>query len=138
MPLVLDRAAEVIGQSAGNCEDRKHLQEVRKRRRILEGMRCIGVDVTAAIRSKHFDRDLRSHRPLHDSLRIDLLLDHHRLSVRAVDGLALVIKLRHLDAERFDERRRVIRFEILDHALRDEEDRKNQTDREQQVVARRA
>ena len=73
--------------------------------------------------------------PLHDILCIDLLLDHQRLSIRAVYGLALVVKLWHLDTERFDERRRVIRFEVLDNALRDEEDRKNQTDWEQEVIA---
>ena len=60
-------------------------------------MRGIGVDIAAAIGAKHFDRDLRSHRALHDSLRVDDLFLHDRLAVGAVHRLALVVHLWHLD-----------------------------------------
>ena len=46
----------------------KHLEEIRKRGRIFERMRRIGVHVSAAVRAKHLDRDLRRHWALHDVL----------------------------------------------------------------------
>ena len=68
-------------------------------------MRGVGVGVTAAIGAEHLDRDLRSHRTLHDGLGIgDLLLDHDRLAVGAFHRLALVIHLRDLRRERLGQR----------------------------------
>ena len=89
MLLVLHHAAEVIGQAAADREDREHLDEIRKRRRILERMRGVGVGVTAAVRAEHFDRDLRRHRSLHDVLFGDSLFFHHRLIVSSLNRLAL-------------------------------------------------
>ena len=71
VPLVFHHAAEVVSQRARDREDREHLQEVRERRGVLERMRGVGVDVAAAIRAEHLDRDLRGHRALHDGLRVD-------------------------------------------------------------------
>ena len=66
--LVFHHAAQVVGQPAANREDGEHLEEIGKRRRILERMCGVGVHVTTAVRAEHFDRDLRSDRTLHDSL----------------------------------------------------------------------
>ncbi len=81
MPLVFHHPAEVISQSAADGKDRQHLDEIRERRRILERMRGVGVDVTAAVRAEHLDRDLRRHRPLHDVLLGHGLFFHDRLAI---------------------------------------------------------
>ena len=54
MLLVLHHPAEVISQPAADGEDRQHLEEIRERRRILERMRRVGIDVTAAVRARAF------------------------------------------------------------------------------------
>ena len=132
--LVLDRSAKVVSQRARNRKDREDLQEVRERRRVFERMRGISIDVAAAIRSEHFDRDLRGHRALHDGLRIDFLIDQHRLAVRGGHRIAFVIDLRHRNGERVAQGGGLKRLEILDHALRHEHDRENDADGKQQVV----
>ena len=81
MFLVLHHSAEVISESAADGENGEHLEEIRKRRWILERMRRVGVRVTAAVGAEHFDRDLRRHRSLHDVLFGDRLILHHRLVI---------------------------------------------------------
>ena len=73
--LVFHHAAEVIGERARDREDREHLEKVGERRGILERMRGVGVDVAAAVRAEHLDRDLRGHRTLDDRLGVDGLVD---------------------------------------------------------------
>ena len=71
MCLVFGHASKVIGEPAADGEDGQHLQEVGQRRGIFKRMRGVGIDVTAAVGAEHFDRDLRSDRPLDDGLLLD-------------------------------------------------------------------
>ena len=135
MLLVLHHAAEVIGEPAADGENRKHLQEIRERRRVFERMRGVGVDIAAAVGAEHLDRDLRSHRPLHDGLFGDGLFFHHRFAVGSVDRLAFVILLFDLDLHRLDQRGLGVGLEILNHALRHEKDREDEADRQEQIVS---
>ena len=132
--LVLDHSAEVISEPAADRENRKHLEEIRERRRILERMRRVGVGVTAAIRAEHLDRDLRRHRTLHDVLFGDGLFFHHRLVVSALDRLALVVFLLDLDFHRLHQRRLGVTVEILNHPLRHQKDREDEANGQQQVI----
>ena len=67
--------------------------KIRERRRVFERMRGIGIDVTAAVRAEHLDRDLRRHRALHDVLFGHGLFFHDRFAVGVFDRLALVVLL---------------------------------------------
>ena len=73
--------AERIGERGGDQKDRENLQEVRQRRRIFEWVRAVRVEKSAAVRSEHFDRLLRSDRTLRDQLR--RAFQSFRLSIRS-------------------------------------------------------
>ena len=91
--------------SAGaDREDRQHLHEVRQRRRVLVGVRRVGVEEAAAVGAQHLDGELRGHRPLRDRL------------------LAA-----------FERRGRDIGGEVLRHALPDVEQRQHDAGGQQQV-----
>ena len=64
-------AAQRISEARADDEDRKNLQEVRERRRILIGMRAVGVEESAAVGAQHLDGFLRGHRALADGLRLE-------------------------------------------------------------------
>jgi hypothetical protein len=68
LPRITDHLAERIGEAGWNYEDQNHLQEIRKRRGVLVGVRRVGVEEASAIDAEHFDHFLRSSRPLRDSL----------------------------------------------------------------------
>ena len=104
LALVADHAAEHIGERRPDREDREHLHEVRQRRRILEGMRGVGVEEAAAVGAEHLDRDLRGDRADRD-------------------GLLGAFQRGCLD----------IRPERLRHALPDQEQRVDNADRHQDV-----
>src|SRR4029453_2380990 len=114
---------KIPGEPAGNGKYRKHLQEIRQRCWVLKRVSSVGVNVAAAIGPQHLDRYLRSHRPLHDTLRIYRGIDKDRLAVASNHRLTAFIQLRHLRGEGFHQRGRSIRFEILDYTLRNENDR---------------
>ena len=66
--------AEGDGEAGGDEEDGEHLQEVRERRGVLEGMRAVGVEEAAAVGAEHLDGFLRGDRALRDGLRGDGLV----------------------------------------------------------------
>ena len=101
---VAGELAEHVGEGHRDGEDRQHLEEVRERRRVLERVRRVGVEEAAAVGAELLDGLLRGDRPLGDRL-----------------GGAL---------ERLDLRGRV---EVLDDALRDEQQRADDADRQQDV-----
>ena len=94
----------------------------------------VGVRVAAAVRGEHLDGDLRRHRALHDGLFVHRLFLHHRLAFRAEDGFAFVVLLLDGDFVGLDELGLRVRLEVLNHALRHEEDREYEADGQQQVV----
>ena len=104
LALIADHAAEDVGQRRPDREDRDHLDEVRQRGRVLEGVRGIGVEEAAAIGAEHLDGDLRGDRPDRDRL---------------------------LGA--FQRRRIDIGAERLRHALPDEEEGVGDADRDEDV-----
>ena len=58
-----------VGQRRrGSAKMREHLEEVRERRRVLEGMRRVGVEEAAAVGAELLDDLLRRHRALRDRL----------------------------------------------------------------------
>ena len=68
LALVADHPTEHVGQRRADREDRNDLHEVGKCRRVLEGMRSIGVEETAAVGAEHLDGDLRGNGPHRDRL----------------------------------------------------------------------
>ena len=134
MSLVLHHTPQIPGQRARDREDREHLQEIGQWRRILEGVCSVGIDIAAAIGAEHLDRDLRSHRALHDGLRVHDLVDHDRFAVGTVDDLAVRIGLLDGSGIRLQRLGHRVRLEVLDHALRDKHHGEHQTDWHEQVI----
>src|SRR6185369_15472940 len=102
----------------------KHLEQIRKRRRIFKRMRTIRIEEAAAVRAEHLDGLLRGDRALGDSLRGDNL--GRCLSIRA--GRRYRLGLHKLC--------RVIRPKVLDNALRHKKQRIDKTRRKQYPEAR--
>ena len=59
-----DHLAEGDGEAGGDEEDGEHLEEVRERCGVLEGMRAVGVEEAAAVGAQHLDGFLRWRRGL--------------------------------------------------------------------------
>ena len=110
-------SAQRVSKACRDREDRKHLQEVTKWRRILERMGAVGVEESAAVRAQHLDRFLRSNRTLGDGLVGHGI--HHRLAIRPNHRFAVGSRL--LDLLRLDQFRGVIRLEVLHDSLRNQE-----------------
>ncbi len=94
----------------------------------------VGVGVTAAVRSQHLDRDLGSHRPFRDGLRVDHLRHHDRIALCVLDRVSVRVVLRHLHRFLLDQGGSIVGLEVLDHTLRDQEQRGDQAKGQQQVV----
>ena len=133
--LIFRFAAEVIRQRAADAQQREHLEKVRERRGIFKRMRGVGIRIAAAVRAEHLDRDLRRHRALHDGLRIERLIFHHGISLGVNDRFSIRVVLLDGNGLRFDQFRRRVRFEILNHALRYEKNREHEADGQQQIIS---
>ncbi len=107
LTLVSDHPAEGVGQRSADREDQQHLDETGEGRRVLEGMRGIRVEKTAAIRAQHLDRELRGNRSAGDGL--GAAFEGCRAD-RAVEGLR--------------------------HSLPHQEQGRNQRDRQQHIQGR--
>ncbi len=105
--------AEGVTERGGDHEDREDLEEVAERRRVLERMRRVDVEEAAAVGAELLDRDLRGRRPHGQRLLGD------RRAVGVGRGL--------------DEGHRLIRFEVLHHALRDQRERQHERQGQQDV-----
>src|SRR5208282_5006154 len=68
LALITDHAAEHVGQRRAERKDRDHLHVIRQSGRVLERMRGIGVEETAAVGAEHLDHDLRGDRAYRDGL----------------------------------------------------------------------
>ena len=131
--LVLDHAPEVVGQPARDQEDRQHLDEVGKRRRVLVRVRGVGVHEAAAVGAEHLDRHLRGHRPLGDGLSLNALRLRHRVPLGILDGFAGIVLLGHVGRVGVQDLGCLIGFEVLDHALRHQEHGIDDADGQQHV-----
>src|SRR5439155_3754360 len=60
--------SERVSESCGNGKDAEHLNEVRERRGVFEGMRAVGVEKASAISAPFFNDFLRCYRALGDHL----------------------------------------------------------------------
>ena len=109
LPRVLDHVAERVGEAGAEHEDQQHLHEVRERRRALERVRRVGVEEAAAVGAELLDGFLRRDGPLRDGLR--------RAFDRLGDGVGM---------------------EVLDDALRAQDERRDDRDRKQDVERARA
>ena len=134
VPLIFRFAAQVIRQCAADAQQREHLEKVRERRGVFKRMRGVGVRVAAAVRAEHLDGHLRRHRALHDGLRADHLVRHHRIAGAVCDAGAVRISYLDRNGLRFNECRRCVGLEILNHALRDKKQRKHEADRQKQII----
>jgi len=72
MALVPGHPAEGVGESCGDQEDQEHRQEVRDRRRVLEGVRRVRIEEPATVGAELLDRLLGGHRPERDHLLLAL------------------------------------------------------------------
>ncbi len=68
LALVADHAAEHVGERRAEREDQHELDEIGQRRRVLIGVRRIGVEEAAAIGAHHLDHLLRGDRALRNRL----------------------------------------------------------------------
>ena len=131
---VADHAAEGEGQRGRDQEDRQHLDEVGERRRVLVGMRRVGVEEAAAVGAEHLDRFLRGDRAHRQGLG-------RRRRPASVTGVALVvlerlaggIELGLVVLGHLQRRHVLVGVEVLDHALADQEHGEDQRDRQQHV-----
>ena len=96
-------------------------------------MRAVLAEETAAIGAQVLDGDLRGGRAFGHALGVHLLIHHHRLAVRAVHRVALVIRLGHLRHIGLHQRGGRIRLEILHHALARQRHRQNHRERQQHI-----
>src|SRR5271168_836276 len=108
-----------VCQPRRNRKNQQQLHKVRQRCWILKRVCAISAKKSSAVRSVHLDRFLRSHRPLRDHLR------RHRFLLHAT---VRVLRLHHLW---FNQTRRRVRLQVLDHPLRNEKQSRHQTDRQQ-------
>src|SRR5438445_772014 len=106
---------EGVCERAPQRENGNQLNEIGQRRWIFKRVSAVGVEKSAAISAQLFDNFLRCDRALSDGL----------VGYRVHHWLALAIHHRHtvwaglLDLHRFDKFYRVVRFEVLNHPLRD-------------------
>ncbi len=125
-------AAESEAQCRRDQEDREHLHEVGQRRRVFIRVRRVGIEEPAAVGAQHLDGLLRGdrahgqflrraghvlHAPAHPC-RLSWAGRRHRLGLLIGGGL-----------QRGDV---LVRVEVLDHALADQEHREYQRQRQQQ------
>src|SRR5438270_8824493 len=97
--------AQGVSKPCRDCKDAEHLDEIRERRGILEGMGAVGVEKASTIGAPFLDDFLRCDRTLRDYLVCNGLRDN--FSVRAY-GTRLL---------RLDQLYRVICLQILGDAL---------------------
>ena len=71
---------------------------------------------------------------MHNGLLSDSLVFHHRLASSIHHGLVVRIHLRDLNRLWLNELGGVVGFEVLHNALGHEKERKDETERQQQVV----
>ena len=124
---------ERVTERARNHEDCEQLEKIRKRRRVLERMRGVHVEETAAVRAELLDRDLARGGAERHGLLLHDLRREHRLAGRIHRGLAGRVRDGHVDRLRIEQRHAAIRRERLHDALRHEDDRKQQRQRQQDV-----
>ena len=89
-------------------------------------MRAVGIEESAAVGAQHLDGFLGCDRSLGDHLVGDRV--HYRFAIGPHHWFAVGDSLHLL---RFDQLDCVIRFEVLHHALRDQEQRIDDTGRQQ-------
>ena len=112
--------AERVAEGGGDQQDREHLEEVRERRRVLERVRGVHVEEAAAVGAELLDRDLRGRGPQREDLLGDAALPS---GVR--DRLVVLGQL--------DDRDLRVGAKCLHHALRDQDQREDDRERQQDV-----
>ncbi len=113
LPRVAHELAERVAKRAGDQEDREHLEHVREAGGVLERMRRVRVEEAASVRADLLDCDLRGRRADRD----DLVEDD--LAVRVL--------------RRLQERDGLVGRERLHDALRDEQERHDNRERQEHV-----
>ncbi len=98
--------AQRDAQPCRNQEDGDHLHQVGQRRGVLKRMRRVRIEEAAAVGAQHLDRLLRGHRPLRRSSASSTPSSTGLPSVPVVVTCLLL-----------HQRGRVVRLEVLDHAL---------------------
>ena len=133
LPHVADHAAEGQGQRGRDQEDRQHLDEVGERRRILVGMRRVGVHEAAAVGAEHLDRFLRGDRAHGQGLGRLRNGFGHGIALVVLDRLASSVELGHVVLGGLHGRHVLVGIEVLDDALADQEHGIDQRDRQQHI-----
>ena len=68
MTLIADHTAERVGERHADQEDQQHLENPGQGCRVLERMRGVGIEETAAVTAEQLDHLLRSDRPARQNL----------------------------------------------------------------------
>ena len=133
---VPDHGAERVAEGGRDHEDGEHLEEVRQRRRVLERVRRVHVEESAAVGAELLDGDLGRRGPDGQDLLGQGRLRHLRLALLVEDRLAVLVGLRLVVLSGLDDRDLRVGAEGLDDALRDEDEREHERERQQDVERR--
>ena len=130
---IADHAAESEAERGRDQEDRQHLDEVGQRRRVLVGMRRVGVEEAAAVGAEHLDRFLRGDRTHGQGLGLRRGRLRHGIALVVLERLAGGIELGIVVFRDFQCRHVLVGVEILDGALTHQEHGKDQRERQQDL-----
>ncbi len=93
----------------------------------------IRIHEAAAVGPEHLDGYLRGHGTLEDRLGVNFFIFHYRFPLGILQSLTAGILFLDLSRVWFDQFRRIIGLEILDHPLGDQEEGIEQADRQKQI-----
>src|SRR5260370_3988878 len=115
-------APKRVRQPGRDREDAKHLKKVCKRRWVLKRMGAIRIEKAAAVGSEFLDDFLRSNWSLRNRLLSYSLRLLNGIALGVLDHTSGSVLLVHFDRLLLNQLRRVVRPEVLHHALRDQQE----------------
>ena len=125
--------AERITKGRWNKEDRQQFQEIGKRRRILQRMGRVHIEKPPAIGAELLDGNLRRSRADRDGLFGERRFFCRRLPLLIKDRFAVFADHRLIKCCRLKERDLGIRAECLHDALRHQDEREHERQRQQDI-----
>ncbi|MNP26833.1 hypothetical protein D3C76_1197080 [compost metagenome] len=128
---VTDDVAENETQRRRDQEDREQLKKVRDGGRVFIRVGRVGVEETATTGAQHFDGFLRGDGAHGDGLFVGAGGSGHRIALGVEGWLAGIVEYRGLVLHDLQRRDFLVRVKILDRALANQKQRKDQRQRQQ-------